>query len=109
MDLSLTEKQEILLYKACKNNNGKISMRLARVTYSSKNSAKSAIDKLKMNDYISQISPGYWRVEKVTDDVKQELKQLESFSADSGSGSSETSSSQDSDSSESEFEITAST
>jgi hypothetical protein len=104
MDLSLTEKQEILLYKACKNHNGTLSMHLAESTYSSANSAKRAIDKLKMNDYISQISPGYWRVEKVTDDVKQELKQSESFSEGSGSSGSEASSSQDS-----KYEVTAST
>lgn len=102
MDLSLTEKQEILLYKACKNHGGTLSIRLAKSTYSSGNSAKRAIDKLKMNDYITQISPGYWRVEKVTDDVEQELRQLDKFSSEEDSGSESSDSMSES---ESEFEV----
>ncbi len=80
MDLSLSEKQEILLYKACKDRGGKLSIHLARSTYSSDNSAKSAIDKLKMMNYIEQISPGYWQVKKVTDDIKAEIGQRQDSS-----------------------------
>ena len=77
MDLNPSEKQEILLFKACKNNGGSLPIQLARSAYSSKNSASSVIDTLEMGGYIERVAPGVWEVEKVTQDVKEELAHLQ--------------------------------
>jgi len=75
MDLGISEQQELLLYKACEQYNGRLKVELARSMYSSKNTAHSAIDKLELAGYIERVTPGVWKVVKVTDDIKQELKQ----------------------------------
>lgn len=85
MDLGISEQQELLLYKACEEYNGRLKIGLARNMYSSKNSAHSAIDKLELAGYIERVTPGVWKVIKVTDDIKQELKQRGSESESSKS------------------------
>lgn len=82
MDLSISEQQEILLYKACKEHNGRLPVELARGMYSSKNTAHSAIDKLELAGYIEFETPGVWSVVKVTDDIKEELKNYRGQSSD---------------------------
>lgn len=74
MDLSISEQQEILLYKAVKDYDGVVSISLAKSMYSSSTTAKKAIDKLKLAGYIEYKTPGYWDVVKVTQDVKEEIK-----------------------------------
>lgn len=76
MDSSLSENQELLLFKACKDNNGVVTRDLAERMYSSKSSAKSAIKKLELFDHIEYSAPGVWKVSKIPTDVKQELKQV---------------------------------
>lgn len=77
MDLNISEQQEIMLYKAVKDNNGVLSAKMAESMYSSKSTAHSAIDKLELAGYIERYTPGYWKVVKVTHDVKEEIKQAE--------------------------------
>jgi len=76
MDSSLSENQELLLFKACKDNNGVVTRDLAERMYSSKSSAKSAIKKLELFDHIEYSAPGVWKVTEVPRDVKQELKHV---------------------------------
>jgi len=77
MDLGISEQQEMLLFKACKDHNGVLPVSLARSMYSSKSSAHGAIDKLELAGYVERHAPGYWKVVKVTNDIKRELKQFE--------------------------------
>lgn len=94
MDKSLSETQEMLLFKACKDKGGTLPVSMAESMYSSKSSARSAIDKLRLYDYIELQTPGYFRVVKLPSHVKKELKSLEKSSEASDESS---------DSSESEF------
>lgn len=94
MDKSLSETQEMLLFKACKDKGGTLPVTMAESMYSSKSSARSAIDKLRLYDYVELKTPGYFRVIKLPSNIKNELKSL-----DDGSESDDDSS----DSSESEF------
>jgi len=73
MDLSLSEQQEMLLYKAVKDYKGTLPVRVARDMYSSKSAAHSALDKLKMADFIEFKTPGYFKVVKIPHSVKKEL------------------------------------
>jgi len=90
MDKSLSEQQELLLYKACKDKNGTLPVRMAEQMYSSKSSARSAIDKLRLYDYVELQTPGYFRVVKLPSHLKEELKSMskESEASDDGEGSS---------------------
>jgi len=85
MDLGISEQQEMLLFKACKEHNGILPVSLARSMYSSKSAAHSAIDKLELAGYIERHAPGYWKVVKVTNDIKSELKQRENIEEESKS------------------------
>lgn len=90
MELKPTEQQEMLLYKACKEHQGTVPVTLARQMYSSKSSAHSAIDRLELAGYIEYMTPGYFKVVKVTRDVKEQLKMMEENSSsneDDGKGS----------------------
>lgn len=73
MDLSLSEQQEMLLYKALKDHQGTLPVRMARDMYSSKSSAHSALDKLKLAGFIDFKTPGYFKVVKIPHGVKKEL------------------------------------
>lgn len=77
MDSALSEQQEMLLFKACKDNRGVVSRNLAERMYSSKSSAKSAVQKLEVFDYIQLTSPGHWKVVKLPNDIKRELKAIQ--------------------------------
>lgn len=74
MDSGLSENQELLLFKACKDRQGTVNRELAERMYSSKSSAKSAIKKLELFDYLELTAPGVWKVTKLPNDVKRELK-----------------------------------
>lgn len=74
MDKSLTEQQEMLLYRAAKENGGTLSVSMAESMYSSKSSARSAIDKMRLFDYIELKTPGYFRIVKLPADLKHELE-----------------------------------
>lgn len=77
MDSTLSEQQEMLLFKACKDLDGAVTRDLAERMYSSKSSAKSAIKKLELFEYIELTAPGHWRVTKLPNDVKRELKAMQ--------------------------------
>lgn len=77
MQTNLSEQQELLLYKACKDNNGTVTMELARRMYSSKNSAKSAVQKLQVLGFIEQSGIGAFKVTKLTTDVEEELAHIQ--------------------------------
>jgi len=77
MDSSLSENQEMLLFKACKDKNGVITMRLAKKIYSSNGSAESAVKKLELFEYTERTAPGCWKVVKLPNDIKRELKALQ--------------------------------
>jgi len=72
------------LYKAVRNHNGVLPVKLAESMYSSKSTAHSAIDKLELAGYIERKTPGYWKVVKITEDIKQEIKHERQSSGDSG-------------------------
>ena len=91
MDSNLSKEQEMLLFKACKDNDGVLSIHLARQMYSSNNTAKSAINKLELFDFIEQSSPGYWKVVKLPNDIKRELDQVLGDEKESEPEASETS------------------
>lgn len=74
MDKSLSEQQEMLLYRAAKKNGGTLSVSMAEKVYSSKSSARSAIDKLRLFDYIELKTPGYFEIVKLPAGLKQELE-----------------------------------
>lgn len=74
MEIRPSEQQELLLLKACREYDGRLPMSLARQLYSSNNSAKNAVTKLEALGYIERTSPGYWKIIKVTDDVKEMIK-----------------------------------
>lgn len=76
MDRSLSEQQETLLFMAVKNNGGIVSMQMAEQLYSSKSSAKSAVNKLRMFDYVELKTPGYFRVVKLPRSVKEEIEKM---------------------------------
>ena len=61
------------MYKAIKDYGGTLPVRVARDMYSSKSSAHSALDKLKMADFIEFKTPGYFKVIKIPYGVKKEL------------------------------------
>lgn len=82
MKKSLSEQQEMLLFKACKDRNGVLPVQMAEDMYSSKSSARSAIDKLRLWDYISLKTPGYFKVEKLPHSVKRELKNMQDDGSD---------------------------
>jgi hypothetical protein len=84
MDKSLSEQQEMLLYRAAKKNGGTLSVSMAESIYSSKSSARSAIDKMRLFDYIELKTPGYFEIVKMPAGLKQELKAEESDSVDDG-------------------------
>jgi len=84
MDKSLSEQQEMLLYRAAKKNGGTLSVSMAEKVYSSKSSARSAIDKMRLFDYIELRTPGYFEIVKLPANLKQELKADESDSVDDG-------------------------
>lgn len=85
MDKSLSEMQEMLLFKACKDKGGTLPVRMAEQMYSSKSSARSAIDKLRLYGYVELQTPGYFKIVKLPRNVKRELKSMESDSDDSDS------------------------
>jgi len=90
MDKNLSEQQELLLYKAAKDRDGKLSMTLARNMYSSNNSAKNAVTKLEMFGYIENYAPGYFRIKKLPNHIKRELAEdteTETLQNDSASSS----------------------
>lgn len=74
MEIRPSEQQELLLLKACREYDGRLPMSLAKQLYSSGNSAKNAITKLEALGFIERTSPGYWKVVKVTDDVRDMVK-----------------------------------
>jgi len=74
MDTTPSEQQELLLLKACRERHGRISMTLAKQLYSSKNSAKNAVTKLEALNYIERTAPGQFKVIKVTNDVREMIK-----------------------------------
>jgi len=76
MDSGLSEKQELLLFKACKDKNGVVTKYLAEKMYGSPASAKSAIEKLELFEYIESTAPGTYKVVKLPNDVKRELKNV---------------------------------
>jgi hypothetical protein len=82
MDKSLSEQQEQLLFMACKSNGGVLPVKMATDLYSSKSAAKSALNKLRLFDYISLKTPGYFEVDKLPRGVKQELKELQDNSSE---------------------------
>jgi len=51
-------------------------MEFARSRYSSKSAAKNAVTKMESFNYIQLTSPGHWKVVKLPNDVKRELKQV---------------------------------
>ena len=65
----------MLLWKGAVDRNGVVSIQMAEQLYSSKSSAKSAIQKLELLDYIERTSPGYWKIKKMPDDLKKQVKQ----------------------------------
>ena len=81
MSVSISEQQELLLLKAVKNN-GKLTMEMAKHLYSTKQSARSAIQKLETLDYIERHVPGVFLVKKVPSSLEAELEKLKQ---DSGS------------------------
>jgi hypothetical protein len=85
MDKSLSEQQEMLLLQACKENGGTLPVSMAEGIYSSKSSAKSAIQKLKLFDYIELRTPGYFEVVKLPSHLKQELKEIQKDDGTDGS------------------------
>lgn len=82
IDENLSKEKELLLLKACKDNNGVVSKRLAERIYSSKSSAKSAIERLEIYDFIEYTSPGHWKVVKLPNNIKRDLKHLMSDEED---------------------------
>jgi len=82
MDLNISEQQEMLLLRACQNNHGTLTIETARKLYSSKNSAKSAVQKLESLGYIEKSGIGAFKVKRVTRDV-EDLLEDEQFSEDS--------------------------
>lgn len=82
MDKSLTEKEEMLLYRAAKKNGGTLSVSMAEAMYSSKSSARSAIDKMRLFDYLELKTPGYFTIVKLPANLKQELKAGDSEGSD---------------------------
>lgn len=79
MKRSPSEQQELLLLKACKQN-GQFSMGLAESLYSSRNAAKNAVTKLEVLGFIENTAPGFFKVVKVTQDVKEEFESEENSS-----------------------------
>jgi len=77
MEKGLSDQQEFLLLKACRNG-GVFSIELARRVYSSNNSAKSAVQKLEVLNFIENTSPGHFKVVKVTPWVERQLEDSES-------------------------------
>lgn len=71
----ISEQMEMLLWKGAVDRNGVVSIEMAKQLYSSKSSAKSAIQKLELLDYIERTSPGYWKIKKMPDDLKKQVKQ----------------------------------
>jgi len=63
-------------------------MGLAEQLYSSKQSAQSAVQKLEVLGFVENSAPGYFKVVKVTNDVRQFLKTDDSSNAN-GSESTE--------------------
>jgi len=82
VDKSLSEQQEQLLFMACKNNGGRLPVKMATDLYSSKSSAKSALNKLRLFDYIELETPGYFEVVKLPHNVKRELSDLQDSGSD---------------------------
>lgn len=82
MKMDPSEQQELLLLKACRDNHGTLTMETARKLYSSKNSAKSAVQKLESLNYIEKSGIGAFKVKKVTMDV-EELLEDDQFANDS--------------------------
>ena len=76
MDSSLSEKQELLLFKACKEKDGVVTKYLAEKMYGSPSRAKSAIEKLELFNFIESTAPGTYKVTKLPNDVKRELKHV---------------------------------
>ena len=76
MDRSLSEQQKLLLFDACKDYDGVLSIDFARSRYSSKSAAKNAVTKMESFNYIELTSPGHWKVVKLPNDVKKELKHV---------------------------------
>lgn len=100
MEIRPSEQQELLLLKACREYDGRLPMSLAKQLYSSGNSAKNAVTKLETLGYIERTSPGYWKVVKVTPDVRDMVKDDQH----KGSGSEESKASTV-DSKNSDFEV----
>ena len=76
VDGSLSEQQELLLFKACKDKGGTLPVKMAEDLYSSHSSARSAIDKLRLFDYVELQTPGYFKVVKLPSHLKRELEGL---------------------------------
>jgi len=62
-------------------------MGLAEQLYSSKQSAQSAVQKLEVLGFVENSAPGYFKVVKVTNDVRQYLKGESSDSSETKSSS----------------------
>lgn len=69
---------------AVKNNRGIVSMQMAEQLYSSKSSAKSAVNKLRMFDYVELKTPGFFEIVKLPYSVKKELPSNDEDGDDSG-------------------------
>jgi len=104
MDRSLSEQQKLLLFDACKDKDGILSMEFARERYSSKKAAKNAVTKMESFKYIEMTSPGYWKVVKLPNDVKRELKDV---LGGEGKGKSKSQKAPEDRESSSDFEIEA--
>lgn len=76
MNSNLSNEQELLLLKACKDNGGVLTKQLASSMYSQNSTAKSAIQKLELFDYVELKRPGAWKVVKLPNDIKRELKSM---------------------------------
>jgi len=85
MDRSLSEQQEMLLFKAVKDRAGTLPVKLAEDMYGSKSSARSAVDKLRLFGYVELKTPGYFKVVKLPSHLKQELKLLQDKGEDESS------------------------
>jgi len=98
LEKNLSQKQEHLLLIACKDNGGILKASTAHRMYSG-NQGKEALRTLKIYDYIEQVSPGVFEVQKLPTELKEELRHM--LDDDSGDESKE----DVADSGGSEFEV----
>ena len=73
----MNDKRKLLLKKGIENN-GKLTMHMAKQLYASKDSARSAIAFFQFKDFVEQEAPGVFRIVKAPEEVKHEArKELE--------------------------------